>query len=364
MPKKELKNRYLSQIEHEKLVSIIIVNWNGKKWFKDCLGSVYKQDYKNMEVILVDNASADGSVTYVKKYFPKVKIVINKKNLGFAQANNIGYKEATGDYVLFLNNDTKVTNNFLTELVKVLESDKKIGGAQSKILLMDDPTRLDSVGAFLTNTGFLYHYGIAKEDSPKYDRQIDIYSAKGACMIFKREVLEKIKVDGEIFDSRYFAYFEETDMCHRVWLSGYRIVFAPKSIIYHKMGGTSTRLDNSFVQYHSFKNRINSYIKNLDEFSLLKILPSHLLICEAYAFLLIAKLRFDVFLSIQKAIIWNIVALPATIKKRNYIRSLIKNKNINEQDLYKILMKKVRLSYFYYLYKGIEKYDDFKKNNK
>lgn len=348
----------------KKLVSVIIVNWNGKHFLKECLVSLYNQNYKNIEVIFVDNNSKDGSVEYVKNNFLKTKIVENKENLGFAKANNIGYEESAGDYVLFLNNDTKVTKNFLSELVKVLESDKKIAGAQSKILLMDDPTKLDSVGAFLTNTGFLYHYGIAKKDSPKYYKQIDIYSAKGACMIFKREVLEKIKVDGEIFDSRYFAYFEETDMCHRVWLAGYKIVFAPKSVIYHKMGGTSAKLDNSFVQYHSFKNRINSYIKNLDASTLLKILPSHLLICEAYSFLLITKLRFDVFLSIQKAIIWNIVTLPATIKKRNYIRSLIKNKNINEQDLYKTLMKKVRLSYFYYLYRGIEKYDDFKKNKK
>lgn len=339
-----------------KLISVVIVNWNGKKFLKECLSSLIVQDYKNIEIILVDNNSKDGSVEYIKKNFPKTKIIVNKGNLGFAEGNNVGYKYATGDYILFLNNDTKVTNNFISELVKVLEGDKKIGGAQSKILLMDDPTRLDSVGAFLTNTGFLYHYGIEKKDSLKYNRQIDIYSAKGACMIFKREVLEKIKVDEEIFDSRYFAYFEETDMCHRVWLSGYRIVFAPKSVIYHKMGGTSAKLDNAFVQYHSFKNRINSYIKNLGMRELLKILVVHVLICEAFAVFSLLRLKFKLFLSIQKATIWNIIEIHTTLSKRRYIQTEIRKRT--DISFYPYITSKVKPSYYLYLLSGISKYED------
>ncbi len=340
----------------KKLVSVIIVNWNGKRFLKECLSSLFAQDYKNIEVIFVDNASTDDSVDYVKKNFPKTKIVSNKKNLGFAEGNNIGYKNATGDYILFLNNDTKVTKSFLTELVKVLESDKKIGGVQSKILLMDDPTRLDSVGAFLTNTGFLYHYGIAKKDSPKYNKQIDIYSAKGACMIFKREVLEKIKVDGEIFDSRYFVYFEETDMCHRIWLAGYKIVFVPKSVVYHKMGGTSAKLDNAFVQYHSFKNRINSYIKNLGTLELLKILPLHILMCEAFALILLIKLKFSLFLSIQKAIVWNLAVLNATLIKRKQIQKYIRE--VNDMRLLHKVLRNVRFTYYYHLFGGLKNYNE------
>src|SRR5690606_11519646 len=110
---------------------------------------------------------------------------------------NIGYRKATGDYILFLNNDTEVTRHFLKELVHVLDNNKSIGGVQSKILLMDDRSRLDSVGAFLTNTGFLYHYGIAKPDSEKYNKQISVYSAKGACMMFRKDVLDKILVNSE-----------------------------------------------------------------------------------------------------------------------------------------------------------------------
>lgn len=337
-----------------KLVSIIIVNWNGRRFLRDCFTSIDKQFYKNIEVIFVDNASKDDSVAFIKKNFPKTKIIINKKNLGFAEANNIGYRKAKGEYILFLNNDTRVTKNFLRELVKLLEADKNTAGAQSKILLMDDPHRLDSVGAFLTKTGFLYHYGIAKKDSPKYNEQIELYSAKGACMIFKREVLEKIKVDGEIFDSRYFAYFEETDMCHRVWLAGYKIVFAPKSVIYHKMGGTSTNLNNSFVQYHSFKNRINSYIKNLSLEHLLKILPLHILMCEAFAVFSLLRFKLQLFLSIQKAIAWNFCEISTTLFKRKFIQTKIRK--FADENFFQTIVRDVKISYYLYLLTGLSNY--------
>lgn len=261
----------------DKLVSIIIINWNGKKHLEKCLPSIKKQRYKNIELIIVDNASVDDSVFYVKKVFPKAKIIINPTNLGFSEANNIGYKKANGDYILFLNNDTDVTKDFLIELISNIEKDEKIGGAQSKILFMEKKDTLDSVGAFLTTSGYLYHYGAIKKDSKKYNHKISLYSAKGACMIFKRAVLKKIEVEGKIFDPKYFAYFEETDLCHRVWLAGYKIMYIPSSVIYHKVGGTSTKMVNSFIQFHSFKNRIRSHIKNLGTVNLIKILFLHLL---------------------------------------------------------------------------------------
>src|SRR5258706_13417668 len=182
------------------LVSIIIVNWNGLRWLSDCFGSLAKQNYKQYEIVFVDNASKDGSVAWVKKHYPKTKILVNKENLGFADANNVGYRNAKGKYILFLNNDTRVTKTFLSELVGVIQEDKTIGGAQSKILLMDHPDTHDSVGAFLTPTGFLYHYGFGKKDQKKYDKQMDLYTAKGACMMFRKDVLKQVEIHGDIFD--------------------------------------------------------------------------------------------------------------------------------------------------------------------
>ena len=300
----------------ERLVSIIIVNWNGIRWLPDCFGSLYKQDYKNFEIIFVDNASKDESVAWVKKYYPRTTIIINKENLGFAEANNVGFRQAKGEYVLFLNNDTRVTKTFLSELVNVLESDSGIGGAQSKILLMDHPDTHDSVGAFLTPTGFLYHYGFGKKDQKKYDKEIDLYTTKGACMIFKKEVLDKVVIDGNIFDPDYFAYFEESDMCHRIWLTGNRLVYAYKSVIYHKMGATSSGMNNAFIQYHSFKNRIRTYIKNFGAQKLWTILPVHLFFCEGFSFISLIRGNFALSFAVQRAIWWNITSLPATRRLR------------------------------------------------
>ncbi len=339
----------------KKLVSIIIVNWNGKKYLKNCLSSLKNQDYKNIEIIFVDNNSHDGSIEYVRDNFPDIKIVRNKENLGYAEGNNIGYKHAKGDYVLFLNNDTKVTKNFLIELIKVLESDNQIGGAQSKILLMDRPRILDSVGAFLTKTGFLYYYGVFKKNSSVYDKQIYLYTAKGASMIFKKEVLEKVKIEGKLLDHRYFAYFEETDMCHRIWLTGYHIVFAPKSIIYHKMGGTSINLINSFVQYHSFKNRVNSYIKNLGLGQLITVLPVHFLVCEIYALSLLRRNPSLAF-TIQRSIMWNIRNLRETLRLRKIVQHSIRI--VSDKSIKKYIYKYPPLNYYYHI-SDLSKYEDY-----
>lgn len=333
-----------------KLVSIIIVNWNGKIHLQKCFPSLYKQDYKNFEIILVDNGSIDGSVEWTKKEFSKVVVIQNGKNLGFAEGNNIGYTKAKGDYILFLNNDTLVTSNFLSELLKVLESDQKIGGAQSKIFFMDSPKQLDAVGAFLTNTGFLFHYGVYERDSPKFSKIIDLYTLKGAAMIFKKTVLEKILINGELFDPKFFAYFEETDLCHRVWLAGFRIVFAPKSIIYHKFGATSSRLKKSFIEFNSYKNRINSYLKNLGFFELIKILSVHIALCELLFLLFILRGKLGISIAIQKAIFWNFLNINTTLIKRSIIQKNIRK--INDREILTKIKKDPGIGYYISLLKG------------
>lgn len=340
----------------EPSVSIIMPTYNGLDHLKKCLPTLFRSTYKNFQLILVDNNSKDGSVEYVEKKFPKVKIVKNKKNDGYAKGNNLGWKYVLGKYVLFLSNDTEVKENFIIEMVKVLESRSDLGGVQSKVYLMDDHTRLDSVGSFLTSTGFLYHYGANKKDSPKYNKDILVYSAKGVCMMFQKKVIDKVLLNGEIFDSSYFAYFEETDLCHRVWLSGYKIGYAPKSVIYHKVGGTSVHMDNVFIQYHSFKNRINSYIKNLDGINLLKILPLHILLCELNAVIYLFRGKFRMFMTIQKSILWNISNLGKTLKKRKYVQKKIRK--VKDSEIMPYIKKNVGIDYYVNLFSGLRKYKE------
>ncbi len=333
------------------LVSIVIVNWNGIKWLSNCFGSLSKQNYRNYEIIFVDNASGDGSVSWVKKHYPKTKILVNRENLGFAEANNVGFKKAKGEYVLFLNNDTKATKSFLTELVYVLNQDKKIAGAQSKILLMDHPDTHDSVGAYLTPTGILYHYGFGKKNFKKYDKKIELYTAKGACMMFRKNILDSVAIKGNVFDPDYFAYFEESDMCHRIWLAGYRIVYAYKSVIYHKMGATSSGMDNAFIQYHSFKNRIRTYLKNFGTAWLLIYVPLHIIFCEVYSGMSLIRGKLPLAWAIQRAIWWNVIQLSETIRVRGHIQSKIRK--VSDSEISQAIFKRPRLTYYTSLLTGV-----------
>jgi GT2 family glycosyltransferase len=336
------------------LISIIIVNWNGQKWLAGCLESLSKQLYTNIEIIIIDNASVDNSVKWIKNKYPKIKVIELKKNEGFSIANNLGFQKAKGEYILFLNNDTKVTPYFLIELVTIFENNLTIGGAQSKLLLMDNPTKLDAIGAFLTNTGFLYHYAFHEPDSPRYDKQIDLYTVKGASMIFRKDVLDKVSINGCIFDPAYFAYFEETDLCHRIWLAGYRIVYAYKSVVYHKSGGTSTNINNLIIQYHSFKNRINSYLSNLGWFNLLLILPLHLILCEGFAFVGLIKGKYNLFVVIQRAIAWNFFNIRTVYSKRKYIQQKVRKQSDSEIITY--ILKSIPINYYYSMLLKLDMY--------
>ena len=209
---------------------------------------------------------------------------------------------------------------------------------------MDYPDKLDSVGAYLTNTGFLYHYGYFQKNKKKYDSVHELYTAKGACMMVRLDVIQKIG----LFDADFFAYFEESDFCHRIWLSGGKVMYAPKSVIYHKVGGTSNLMDNSFIQFHSFKNRINSYMKNLGTLELLKILPVHLLLCEIAAIGFIPKGRIDLFFGINKAIYWNITNLKKTLEKRRKVQKIIRK--IPDRSFIKYIKKNPGVRYYYYLF--------------
>src|SRR3989344_5902468 len=262
------------------LVSIIIVNWNARENLQECLHSLFKIDFQNYEVILIDNGSVDDSVKFVKSKYQAVKVIESGKNLGFAGGNNLGFKHARGKYILFLNNDTIVTKNFLGKLVDFMEKRNDVGIVQPKILFHRPDTtlhhKINSIGSFLLSSGFLYHLDYGKKNKEIKD-SYEIFSAYGACFLARNALLQKIG----LFDDRYFAYFEETDLSHRVWLSGLKVMILPETLIYHKGAKTAEKLPSAFIQYHSFKNRIYTYLKNLEMLNLIKIFILHLLICEA-----------------------------------------------------------------------------------
>ena len=338
------------------LVSVVIVNWNGEAILQECLFSLFTQDYRNIQVIVLDNNSTDKSKDIIKN-FKKAEFIESDKNLGFAEGNNVASGKAKGEYVLLLNNDTIVTKNFLKDLVAILKKDKDIGIVQPKILYKRNSSYKDStinsIGAFFTSTGFLYYPGYGKKsDLPMYNKENEIFSAYGACMLIRKKLIDKIG----LFDSDFFLYFEETDFCLRAHLAGYKVIYTPGSLIYHKGGVSARKFGIENIFFHSFKNRISSYIKNFEVKTLIIILPLHLLICESTAVIYLFTGRIRLFLAIQKAIFWNLINLPKTLEKRNIVQKKIRK--VKDSMFLSKISKSPRLSYYLYLFKGLEYYND------
>jgi GT2 family glycosyltransferase len=254
------------------LVSIIIVNYNGKRFLKECLSTVLGSEYPNFEVIFVDNASIDGSLDFVSSLYAEnkcLKIIRNHTNLGFGPANNIGFKQAKGDYIVFLNNDTSVEPEWLAILVDAMESDETIGLASPVFLNMDGQT-IQSAGIlkcdYITpSIWFEMNKDYFKEAFPKV---FDVSSAIGATMIAKSKFLNQIG----LFDPKYFHYYDDDYLSYKTWLVGKRVVTVSRSKVRHYLGGTSGNND-LFKYRHGFIDNI-SLIFDIywNPFDLMKVL--------------------------------------------------------------------------------------------
>jgi GT2 family glycosyltransferase len=238
-------------------VSIVILNYNGEELLKNCLSSVLETDYPNFEVIVVDNASKDGSLLIANAFAPRsnLKIIPLEKNLGFSNGNNIGARNATGKYLVFLNNDTVVERQWLTELVVTLERNPDVGAVQSKLLFLYQPEKVQSSGNFIDSFGFTIPRIRLVTEKNKHDA-VEI-AATGAALMIRRDLFFRI---GE-FESNFFVYYEDSDLSWRVYLSGKTIRLVPTSIVYHAEGASLGSTKLAF--------RINLYIRN-QLFTLLK----------------------------------------------------------------------------------------------
>jgi len=232
--------------------SIMITHYNGKGLLKECLGSLEKINYPKdrMEVILIDNASSDGSAEYVRKNFGWVKVFEMDKNYGFAGGLNIGSEKAKGDYLVILDNDTKVDREWLMEMVKVAKSDGKIG--------MCGSMAFDQALNAYTGLGALNVLGISRIETNVKELR-ECFWLTGCSFLIKRSVLKRL---GYLFDPDFFAYFEETELCWRVRLLGYKIFYVPTSTLYHRGSVTAKKMGNIRKFWH-YRNKIWSYKKNL-----------------------------------------------------------------------------------------------------
>lgn len=257
-------------------VSVIIVNFNGRHLLGELFESLTRQTRPADEIIMVDNASADGSLEYVRESFPWVKVIASKTNVGFAQGNNLGFEIAQGEYVAVLNSDTVVEERWLAELIQALNDDERVGAAVSKIYLAGTTSTIDCAGADFNNLGFSWGRGSNQLDEGQFDVVTESPSVTACAALVRRAALGGTA----LFDERLFMYYEELDLALRLRGKGYFIRYIPTSVVHHKRSQavkSATSRAILFQQFYGNRNRMKIVMKYYPAGVLLRNFPLILL---------------------------------------------------------------------------------------
>lgn len=230
-------------------ITVVIPNYNGMKYLKVCLESLYAQeeDTPAFDVLIVDNASQDGSVEQAEELFPQVSVIRLEENTGFCHAVNVGIQASAAPYVLLLNNDTKVKSGFIKSLYNAIEKDERIFSVSAKMLMWDRPDLLDGAGDRYNALGWAYARGKGRP-AMRYDKPTRIFASCAGAALYRRSILEEIG----LFDELHFAYLEDLDLGYRAQIYGYCNVYQPEAEVLH-YGSASTG-----SRYNEFKTRMSS----------------------------------------------------------------------------------------------------------
>lgn len=299
--------------------------------------SVLNSDYQDFEVVLVDNASTDGSIESVEKIFSanrNLKIIRNKENSFFTGGNNIGIRESKGECIIILNNDTEVDSAWLKEIAGVM-LDERIGAAQPKILIYgSNPQRIDYAGATIDKYGYAKGFGRGEVDEGQFDRVDDIFYAGGTAMVLRKKALDEVG----LFDERFGMHWEDVDLAWRIRLKGYRIVLIPKSRVFHKGSMSMSKFTHSAkVAWYVRKNRIAGLIKNYGKLNLLRALPVLILIYSAVSINELFSGGIKMALSSFWAIIWNIKELPYILRQRQIVQD--RGRVVGDREVVRYMQK-------------------------
>lgn len=239
-------------------VTIIIPNYNGKHFMESCLASLQEQTCKNFEILVVDNASSDGSVEYMKGHYPEIKVIALDKNYGFSRAVNVGIKHSRTPFVILLNNDTTVDPHYVEEMLRAIEKSPKIFSVSSKMIQMYHPELIDSAGDLYTILGWGVCRGSGRPIS-NYTETDEIFTACAGAAIYRRSAFARIGY----FDENHFAYLEDIDVGYRAKIYGYKNMYCPTALVYHVGSGTSGSKYNAFKVRLSSRNNIYLCYKNM-----------------------------------------------------------------------------------------------------
>ena len=239
-------------------VTIIIPNYNGKHFMEPCLQSLSEQTCRDFKVLVVDNASSDGSLEYMSEHYPDIEVISLKKNYGFSKAVNVGIEHSTTPYVILLNNDTTVDTHYVEEMIKAIEKSPHIFSVSSKMIQMYHPELIDSAGDLYTLMGWGVCRGTGRPVS-NYTKADQIFTACAGAAIYRREVFDEIGY----FDEMHFAYLEDLDVGYRARIAGYDNIYCPTAMVYHVGSGTSGSKYNPFKVKLAARNNIYLNYKNM-----------------------------------------------------------------------------------------------------
>lgn len=322
--------------------TVIVLNWNGKDLLDDCLASLQKQTDQDFETLVVDNGSTDGSVDFVRERFPNVKVMALPTNYGFAKGNNIGIRSVTTERIALLNNDTRVEPAWLERLNAALDAHEEVGLCASKMLNFYRPDSIDTAGDEL-GVAAAFKRGMGEKDTA-YATPCYVFGACAGAALYRKRLLDEIG----LFDESFVTNYEDADLSFRAQLAGWRCLYVPDAVVYHKVGETKRRAGRRSVESH--RNRLVLWLANAPADLLLRFAPD-LLIREARTILHMAgvtrrNIRPDpegVLLLLRS---YSLFArdLPATLRKRRevqrgrvvsseYIRSLMRPSRQSDRGL-------------------------------
>ena len=285
-------------------LSIVILNWNGSHHLKIFLPSVVRySNYDWVEIVVADNHSDDESCEVIKQEFPGVKLLVLDRNYGFAEGYNRALKDNDAEYIMLLNSDVAVTENWLEPMIQMMDSNPFIAACQPKIMQLDQPEKFEYAGA---SGGFIDHYGypfcrgrmvnVQEHDFGQYDSPISVFWASGAAML----VRGKLWHESGGFDVDFWAHMEEIDLCWRMKNQGYKIVVCPQSIVFH-LGGGSLSYGSPQKIYLNFRNNLFLLYKNLPKGKFYKTLIIRMILDGVAAFQFLFTGQFIAFTKVLGA---------------------------------------------------------------
>jgi GT2 family glycosyltransferase len=253
------------------IVSVVITTYNSANSIEACLGNLLSQRYEPLEIIVIDNASSDQTRELLNRFHGRIQTVFNQHNVGFAAAQNQGFSQARGDWLLSLNPDVLLDPDFIAPLIAASAQDAKIGTMCGKLLRWMPGTTeerskvIDSTGIYFTRTLRHFDRGAEETDQGQYDHSEYVFGATGAAALYRREMIRDVSVEGEFFDEDFFAYREDADVAWRAQLMGWKCFYVPSAVGWHIRRVTPERFQQLplIINWHSVKNRFLMRVKNI-----------------------------------------------------------------------------------------------------